>query len=291
MKKLSLTLAALFCAGSLSAAPTEPVAIGDINYDTTCEVAGTPLKLNGAGLRKIVFFKVYAGGLYVSEPTTDATKVFSDEKARRVRLGLLRDVDGADFVEALEEGLNANLTPEKKAAIEKEVATLKTVMQTIDKLYPASRGYVNLNGEHYFTMEPQKSPTRLFLSGNISQSRDMIFFNFEYCQVEQEYPEDYFSILLEGYPLGDDRILNIISDSPRIFNITSDIVLPPKQNQSVMYSIDYIMNWGIVDGMICTMQEQKPRLFVCSWRQTDKQIDDDQLANYLLEWRILNNIK
>ena len=101
MKKLSLTLAALFCAGSLSAAPTEPVAIGDINYDTACEVAGTPLKLNGAGLRKIVFFKVYAGGLYVSEPTTDATKVFSDEKARRVRLGLLRDVDGADFVEAL----------------------------------------------------------------------------------------------------------------------------------------------------------------------------------------------
>ena len=121
MKKLSLTLAALFCAGSLSAAPTEPVAIGDIHYDTACEVAGTPLKLNGAGLRKIVFFKVYAGGLYVS----------SDEKARRVRLGLLRDVDGADFVEALEEGLNANLTPEKKAAIEKEVATLKTVMQTI----------------------------------------------------------------------------------------------------------------------------------------------------------------
>ena len=122
MKKLSLTLAALFCAGSLSAAPTEPVAIGDIHYDTACEVAG---------LRKIVFFKVYAGGLYVSEPTTDATKVFSDEKARRVRLGLLRDVDGADFVEALEEGLNANLTPEKKAAIEKEVVTLKTVMQTI----------------------------------------------------------------------------------------------------------------------------------------------------------------
>ena len=131
MKKLSLTLAALFCAGSLCAAPTEPVTIGSITYDTACEVAGTPLKLNGAGLRKIVFFKVYAGGLYVSAPTTDAAKVFTDEKARRVRLGLLRDVDGADFVEALEEGLNANLTPEKKAAIEKEVATLKTVMQTI----------------------------------------------------------------------------------------------------------------------------------------------------------------
>lgn len=167
----------------------------------------------------------------------------------------------------------------------------KTVMQMIDRLYPTSRGYVNLNGEHYFTMEPQKSSTRLFLSGNISQSRDMIFFNFEYCQIDKDYPEDYFSILLEGYPLGDDRILNVISDSPRIFNITSDIVLPSKQNQSVMYSIDYIMNWGIVDGMICTMQEPKPRLFVCTWRQMDKQIEDDQLTNYLLEWRILNNIK
>lgn len=131
MQKLCLTLAALLCAGTLSAAPTSPVTIGDITYETTSEVAGTPLKLNGAGLRKIVFFKVYAGGLYVSNPTTDPAALFADDKARRVRLGLLRDVDGADFVEALEEGLNANLTPEGKAAIEKEVATLKTVMQTI----------------------------------------------------------------------------------------------------------------------------------------------------------------
>lgn len=131
MHKLSFTLAALLCAGSLCAAPTEPVSIGRITYDTTCEVAGTPLQLNGAGLRKIVFFKVYAGGLYLSNPTTDPSSVFSNANARRVRLGLLRDVDGADFVEALEDGLNANLTPEGKTAIEKEVARLKTVMQTI----------------------------------------------------------------------------------------------------------------------------------------------------------------
>lgn len=131
-KKAALATSALFFAATtFAAAPTAPVTIGDITYDLKAEVAGSPLQLNGAGLRKIVFFKVYAGGLYLTTPTEDPQAIFADEKARRVRLGLLRDVDGADFIEALEDGLNANLTPEKKAAIEKEIATLKSVMTQI----------------------------------------------------------------------------------------------------------------------------------------------------------------
>lgn len=131
-KHLIATFVAVCGASSLwAAAPTEPVTIGDMTYDVTTEVAGQKLALNGAGLRKIVFFKVYAGGLYVTTPSENPADIFADEKARRVRLGLLRDVKGTDFVEALEEGLNDNLTPEKKASIEKEVATLQSVMKTI----------------------------------------------------------------------------------------------------------------------------------------------------------------
>lgn len=55
----------------------------------------------------------------------------ADAGPRRVRLGLLRDVSGADFIEALEDGLNANLTPEKKAAIAKELEALKALMKVI----------------------------------------------------------------------------------------------------------------------------------------------------------------
>lgn len=134
-----------------------PVTIGSIEYAPELMLAGKKLLLNGAGLRKIVFFKVYGAGLYLGTKTTDPAVAMADAGPRRVRLGLLRDVSGADFIEALEDGLNANLTPEKKAAIAKELEALKALMKAIGDVkendlvdfdYMPSLGtVVNRNGE------------------------------------------------------------------------------------------------------------------------------------------------
>lgn len=109
----------------------DPIDVAGVRYEAAADVAGTQLQLNGAGLRKIVFFKVYAAGLYLPAPAATLKDAVAQQGPRRVRLTLLRNVSGGDFIEALDEGLQANLTKEGAAAIEKELAQLKAIMTGI----------------------------------------------------------------------------------------------------------------------------------------------------------------
>ena len=144
----------LLSATQLQAA--EAMQIESIHYAPTTEVAGDSLTLNGAALRKKLFFKVYAAGLYVKTPTQDVNAVMNETGAARVRLGLLRDVSGESFIEALDDGLKANLTPENEQAVAKELDELRTLMKQI--------GDVKVNDLVDFDYVPNKG-TMVSLNG------------------------------------------------------------------------------------------------------------------------------
>ena len=153
------TLAASLSAFLLSATQlqaAEAMQIESIHYAPTTEVAGDSLTLNGAALRKKLFFKVYAAGLYVKTPTQDVNAVMNETGAARVRLGLLRDVSGESFIEALDDGLKANLTPKKEQAVAKELDDLRTLMKQI--------GDVKVNDLVDFDYVPNKG-TMVSLNG------------------------------------------------------------------------------------------------------------------------------
>lgn len=153
------TLAASLSAFLLSATQlqaAEAMQIESIHYAPTTEVAGDSLTLNGAALRKKLFFKVYAAGLYVKTPTQDVNAVMNETGAARVRLGLLRDVSGESFIEALDDGLKANLTPENEQAVAKELDELRTLMKQI--------GDVKVNDLVDFDYVPNKG-TMVSLNG------------------------------------------------------------------------------------------------------------------------------
>ena len=146
-------------------------------------------------------------------------------------------------------------------------------------------GWVYVNGEQYYRMDSYTQPSCLFLSGNISSSGDMIFFNFEYCKMLDEQLAPYVSIEIEGQFVDKDRFLNIISDSPRIFNIKR----PKKANEDKIYKawIQYHPSYTIQDDIVYPVEVD--RLTLAKIESTDKQITDEQLQNYLLEWKIINN--
>lgn len=153
------TLAASLSAFLLSATQlqaAEAMQIESIHYAPTTAVAGDSLTLNGAALRKKLFFKVYAAGLYVKTPTQDVNAVMNETGAARVRLGLLRDVSGESFIEALDDGLKANLTPKKEQAVAKELDELRTLMKQI--------GDVKVNDLVDFDYVPNKG-TMVSLNG------------------------------------------------------------------------------------------------------------------------------
>ena len=82
--------------------------VAGVKFDDTATVNGSTLKLNGAGLRTKVIFKVYALGLYLPEKKTTVTDILSSAGARRIQIVTLRDLSSEDFGDAFMKGLNAN---------------------------------------------------------------------------------------------------------------------------------------------------------------------------------------
>lgn len=109
----------------------QPLKIGSITYDPQANVNGEQLLLNGAGLRTKIFFKVYTAGLYLKAPARRNTEAMAQNSAARVRLGLLRDVSCATFIDSLNDGIKANLQPTKEKAISAELEALRSLMRSI----------------------------------------------------------------------------------------------------------------------------------------------------------------
>ncbi len=97
---LSLTLA-------LPALAKEKEVAG-VKFPETTTVEGKELKLNGAGLRKKLIFKVYAAGLYLETPTQDAAQVISSDQIKLVRMSMLRDLEKGKITEAITDGVEKN---------------------------------------------------------------------------------------------------------------------------------------------------------------------------------------
>jgi hypothetical protein len=103
MKAFAIALLALSVSASSPAIEVAGVTVPD-----TVTVEGKTLKLNGAGLRKKMMFKVYVGALYVETPSKDAAAVVSSSEVKSVRLSILRSLKGSQVSEAIAEGFERN---------------------------------------------------------------------------------------------------------------------------------------------------------------------------------------
>ena len=112
----SYPLSAAALAASL-VLPAHAVDIDGVHLDDATKVANTDLKLNGAGIRTKIIFKVYAAGLYLTEKKSTVQEVLDAKGPRRVELVMLRDISSADFTEAFLHGLSANADNSEKARL------------------------------------------------------------------------------------------------------------------------------------------------------------------------------
>jgi Chalcone isomerase-like len=127
MRILYAALLSLFLALPAGAGTLAGVTLPD-----KAEVKGQSLVLNGMGLRKKLFIKVYVGGLYLPQKEKNAAKVLSTDEARRMVLHFIYDVSKDQMCEAWNEGLEAN-TPNASADVKKAFATLCGWMDGVGK--------------------------------------------------------------------------------------------------------------------------------------------------------------
>ncbi|MYM80521.1 lipoprotein transmembrane [Duganella sp. FT50W] len=111
------TLHALAAAALLAAMPSfafAAVDVAGVKFDETITLAGQQLKLNGAGVRTKLIFKVYAAGLYLTDKKTAVPDVLAAPGPRRVAITMLREVSSEDFGKAFTDGINANTSKEER---------------------------------------------------------------------------------------------------------------------------------------------------------------------------------
>lgn len=105
MRRCAAAIAAVLLLLPLGAAALE---VAGVSFPPTVQAGGKTLTLNGAGVRTRFFFKVYAIGLYLEHPSTDASAILAADQVRRAELHMLRTVSGAEMGDAIATAVNAN---------------------------------------------------------------------------------------------------------------------------------------------------------------------------------------
>jgi hypothetical protein len=114
-----------------AAASAQVVMVEGARYESSVQLAGERLVLNGVGVRKRFVFDIYAGGLYVTQRAARTEDLVGQPGPKRVALRFLRDVDGELFVTSLHNGLRANHSEVELAKWKAQVDVLTRTIQTI----------------------------------------------------------------------------------------------------------------------------------------------------------------
>jgi hypothetical protein len=139
MKRALATVLFALAASAASAADVAGVHVAD-----TVTAEGKTLKLNGAGLRKKLLFKVYVAALYLETPSRDGAAVVADSGIKNMRLTIMRSLKGKQISEAIDEGFERN----SKAQQDK----LRARLQKLEAMIPDLKE----GDEMGFTWVPEK---------------------------------------------------------------------------------------------------------------------------------------
>ena len=106
--------AAVLLASAFAQPALAAVDVAGVKFAETANVGGQELKLNGAGVRTKVVFKVYALGFYLQEQKSTVQDVLNAAGPRRIQIVSMRDLTSDDFGAAFMAGLNANTTADER---------------------------------------------------------------------------------------------------------------------------------------------------------------------------------
>ena len=122
----------ILCSGALWLLVTASLLGGEVagvKMSDSATVEGKNLRLNGMGLRKKVIFKVYVAGLYLENPSKDASTVLSSEQVKSIHLRMLRSISGSELSDSIGEAFWRNAGPSK--------STLNARLQKLKAMFPS----------------------------------------------------------------------------------------------------------------------------------------------------------
>jgi hypothetical protein len=92
----------------------------------------TPLVLNGAGIRKKVFFSIYLASLYLPALSDDADAILEADQPRRLQMDMLySEVVKQKLVDAWNDGFAANHSKQALAPLSERITRFNELFETL----------------------------------------------------------------------------------------------------------------------------------------------------------------
>jgi len=106
----------------------------DIPDSITLQGSDATLVLNGAGLRKKLFMKIYAGALYLPEKMADEQAILSDPGPASVDMYIIySEISKEKIIGGWEDGLKANLTQLELDSFRPRLDQFNTMFKAVQK--------------------------------------------------------------------------------------------------------------------------------------------------------------
>lgn len=106
-------------------------------FDDRISLAGTDLRLNGAGLRAVAWVKGYVAVLYLTQKATTAEQVQAVSGPKRLRLRMLEEATTDHFTRSFNNGVRRNSSEAQLAALKERMAQFTRM---IDQLGNVKKG-------------------------------------------------------------------------------------------------------------------------------------------------------
>jgi hypothetical protein len=105
--------------------------VAGVKLDERTKLGTSELVLNGAGLRKRWFSRVYVVGLYLTEKRSSPADVFALAGPKRVSITLMRDLPTRKLVAGLMQDIRDNSSPEEQQAMKGRIEELARSLLTV----------------------------------------------------------------------------------------------------------------------------------------------------------------
>jgi hypothetical protein len=124
-----IALAALAFMPSAHAAA--PVTLENQTFAGDASVAGTPLQLNGVGLRAAFIYKIYVAGLYLPAKAATGAAVFAEAGPKRVQVRMLMDGPSDEFAKAFTGGITKRTPADQVAAMRDRIDAFDRTLRSV----------------------------------------------------------------------------------------------------------------------------------------------------------------
>ena len=129
---LGMALIALAALAFLpSAHAAESITLENQTFPAGAVVGGTPLQLNGVGLRAAFIYKVYLAGLYLPTQAATGPAVFAQAGAKRVQVRMLMDGPSDEFAKAFTGGIAKRTPADQVAAMQDRIAQFDRTLRSV----------------------------------------------------------------------------------------------------------------------------------------------------------------